>query len=397
MEATKMTTQKNFHPAIKPYTLADGTVLYRFTAYLGVDQNTGKDKIVTRSKFLSAKHAQAALDKLKYEFTSGHAPENMRKSFSDVYAEWDILYKDSGIVMSTYSKTEGYFNNHILPFFKDIKVSKITVRHCEQFALQLSKKLKYFHHIINYASDVLDTAVRYGYINSNPFAIAEIPKEQVQEKSNNYLDAVDLGILLKYVKTLDLKVHALIRLLIFTGMRKGELLVLTWSDIDFEKKSLSIHEAYSFSKYNKGNNVGLPKGKLSRTIPLDERTLEVLEQWQKEQHLRLTQIGISPNSAENQLIFSNSVNNYVKLDYPNQLLRPILSKLNLKYITVHGLRHTHATLLTEADAKLIAIQQRLGHSEKNNTTDFFYVHVTEKIKQDTLNYLLDYLKTHNIY
>lgn len=391
-----MTTQKNFHPAIKPYTLTDGKVLYRFKAYLGVDQNTGKDKIITRSKFPSAKHAQAALDKLKYEFNSGQSPEDMRKPFSDVYAEWDMLYKNSGIVMSTYSKTEGYFNNHILPFFKDMKISKITVRHCEQFALQLSKKLKYFHHIINYASDVLDAAVRYGYINSNPFALAKIPKEQVHEKSDNFLDAVDLGILLKYVKTLDLKIHALIRLLIFTGMRKGELLVLTWSDIDFEKKSLSIHEAYSFSKYNKGKNVGRPKGKLSRTITLDDRTLEILEQWQQEQLLRLTQIGISPDSSENQLIFSNSVNNYLKLDYPNQMLRPILSKLNLKYITVHGLRHTHATLLTEAGASLIGIQQRLGHSEKKNTTNGYYVHVTEKIKQDTLNCLLDYFKIRNI-
>ncbi|MGE7923336.1 tyrosine-type recombinase/integrase [Viridibacillus arvi] len=392
-----MTTQKNFHPAIKPYTLANGTVLYRFTAYLGVDQNTGKDKIVTRSKFPSAKHAQAALDKLKYEFTSGHAPEDLRKSFSDVYAEWDILYKDSGIVMSTYSKTEGYFNNHILPFFKNMKVSKITVRHCEQFALQLSKKLKYFQHIINYASDVLETAVRYGYINSNPFAIAKIPKEQVHEKSENYLDGVDLGILIKYVETLDLKIYALLRLLIFTGMRKGELIVLTWSDIDFAKKSLSIHEAYSFSKYNKGKNVGRPKGKLSRIITLDDRTLGILEQWQQEQLLRLAQIGILADSAENQLIFSNSVNNYLKQDYPNQIIRPILSKLNLKYITVHGLRHTHATLLTEAGASLIGIQQRLGHSEKKNTTNGYYVHVTEIIKQKTLNSLLDYFKTRNIF
>mgnify|MGYP003484380205 CR=1 FL=1 len=50
-----------------------------------------------------------------------------------------------------------------------MKVFKINIRHCEDFALMLSKKTKYFHHIINYASDVLDTAVRYGYIHSNPF------------------------------------------------------------------------------------------------------------------------------------------------------------------------------------------------------------------------------------
>ncbi|MEK4138311.1 site-specific integrase [Kurthia sp. FSL E2-0154] len=151
----------------------------------------------------------------------------MRKTFSDVYEEWDVLYKNSGIVMSTYSKTEGYFKNHILPFFAHMKVSKITVRHCKKFALQLSKNLKYFQHIINYASDIMNTAVRYEYINSNPFNIAKIPKEIVHEISDNYLDIEDFKLLISYLPTLDLMTQALLRLLMLTGIRKGELLVLT--------------------------------------------------------------------------------------------------------------------------------------------------------------------------
>lgn len=134
-----MTNKSKYHPAIKEYHLKDGSKYYRFTVYLGVDSYTGKDKIVTRSKFPSLKAAQVAIDRLKYEFNNGQKPEDLRKTFSDVYEEWEVTYKDSGVVMSTYSKTEGYIKNHILPFFGHLKVSKITVRHCEQFASQLSK------------------------------------------------------------------------------------------------------------------------------------------------------------------------------------------------------------------------------------------------------------------
>ncbi|AMW99784.1 tyrosine-type recombinase/integrase [Rummeliibacillus stabekisii] len=386
-----------YHNAIKEYKLKNGSKYYRFTVYLGVDPYTGKDKTVTRSKFPSQKAAQVAIERLKYEFNKGQKPEDMRKTFSDVYKEWDVLYKNSGIVMSTYSKTEGYFKNHIIPFLGHMRVSKITVQHCEQFALQLSKKLKYFQHIINYASDVMNTAVRYGYINTNPFNTAKVPKETVHEISDNYLDIEDLRLLISHIASLDLMTQALLRLLIFTGIRKGELLVLTWSDIDYKKKTLSIHEAYSYSKHNNGENVGSPKGKLNRIIFLDDVTLDCLHQWQPEQMLRLNQLGISLEKPTDQLIFINSVNNYVDSYYPNEQLIKAINDLKIKYITVHGLRHTHATHLHEAGSSLIGIQDRLGHTKNSNTTHKYYTHVTDKIKLDTLQSLLDYYKDHDIY
>ncbi|WP_397539843.1 tyrosine-type recombinase/integrase [Rummeliibacillus pycnus] len=392
-----MTIKSKYHSAIKEYNLKDGSKYYRFTVYLGVDSYSGKDKIVTRSKFSSQKAAQVEIDRLKYEFNSGQKPEDMRKTFSGVYEEWDVNYKDSGIVMSTYSKTEGYFNNHILPFFGHMKVSKITVRHCEQFAIQLSKKLKYFHHIINYASDVMNTAVRYEYINSNPFSTAKIPKESVHEISDNYLDIEDFKLLISHLPSLDSMARTVLRVLMFTGIRKGELFVLTWSDVDYKKKTLAIHEAYSYSKHNNGNNVGRPKGKLSRIIFLDDVTLDILKQWQQEQVLLLTQLGISLDKQTDQLIFNNSVNNYLNSYYPNEQLTEVIEALNLKFITVHGLRHTHTTHLAEASADFVGIQNRLGHVLSKNTTTQFYLHVTDKIKRDTLESLLAYYKEHGIY
>ncbi|TQR31707.1 site-specific integrase [Lysinibacillus sphaericus] len=383
--------------AIKAYKLKNGAELFRFTVYLGVDPLTGKDKIVTRSKFKTVKHAELAIDKLKYEFTKGISPTNMLKTFKDVFVLWDENYKISGITMSTYSKTEGYFNNHILPFFGEKKLAKITVAMCDQFAIELSKKLKFFHHIINYASDVMETAIRYGNIHVNPFNSAKIPKEAPHTQNDNYIKVTDFKKLLQVLPDLAFKKQCILRLLMFTGMRKGELLALTWSDVNFDDAKLSIEAAYSYSKYNEGNNVGPTKTKVNSIIPLDPITLDILKTWKELQFEELKRLGLHRKPEKEQLLFTNTVNKHLKQNIPNEYLTEALNKANLERITLHGLRHTHVTHLCEAEANFSGIQHRVGHSPtKNPTTIRVYTHVTEYVKLETLQSLLDYYEKFDI-
>lgn len=386
------------YPQIKKYELANGEFKYRFTVYLGIDSDTGKERAVTRSSFNSIKKAELAIDKLKYEFQQGKKPDNNIKTFNDVYLEWDRLYKESGIKMSTYSKAEGYFKNHILPFFGEMKVSKINVRHCEEFALKLSKKLKHFHHVINYAKDVLDTAVRYNYIHSNPFDKAnKYPREKKHIKQDNFLETHELKQVLDLALQKDIETYAMLRLLSFCGIRKGELRILTWSDINFVQKTLSIYGSYSYSKHNIGNNISTTKTDEDRRIFLDDKTLEILDEWKKEQTERLHILGINRKDDRNQLLFANTKNKIVKDFYPNMLFNAVLEELNLRHITIHGLRHTHATHLAEAGAPFYGIQNRLGHSITNTTTAAVYIHITDELKKRTLSIYLEYLNSKGVF
>lgn len=386
------------HPQIKKYKLKNGKVKYRFTVYLGVNPDTGTDNIVTRSAFNSVKEAELAIDKLRYEFFLGKKPENNRKKFKEVYLEWDKSYKASGIKMSTYSKTEGYFKNHILPYFGEMIISKINVRHCEVFAQLLSTKLKYFHHIINYAKEVLEIAVRYDYIHSNPFdRVKKYPREPKHVKQDNFLETFELKQILNYAANKDNESNALLRLLSFTGIRKGELRVLTWSDINFEQKTLSIYGSYSYSKHNNGHNISTTKTNEDRRILIDANTLNILKVWKQEQIKRFKMLGITPKDDTNQLIFANTKNNIVKDYYPNKVFNDILEDLNFRRISIHGLRHTHATHLAEAGAPFVGIQQRLGHTISNNTTAAVYIHITDVLKQRTLTDYIDYLNSKDIY
>lgn len=386
------------HRQIKKYTLKNGDIKFKFTVYLGIDPETGREKPVTRSTFNSVKEAELAIDKLKYEFKQGKKPENNRKTFQEVYLEWDALYKKSGIKMSTYSKTEGYFKNHILPFFGDKKISKINVRHCEEIASNLKKNLKYFHHILNYAKDVLDTAVRYEYIHLNPFdKIKKYPKEFKHVKTNNYLETYELKQLFDYSSNDDLESYTLLRLLTLTGIRKGELRILTWSDVDFDNKILKIYGTYSYSKHNYGNNISTTKTDEDREILLDDVTLKVLKSWKEKQGLHLKMLGLLSKQDKDQLIFSNTKNKIIKDDYANNIFNKYLKLLNMRHIVVHGLRHTHATHLLEANVPHEGKQHRLGHLPRQDTTSEYYTHVTKKVMKYTLEQYIKHLNSEGIY
>lgn len=386
------------HRQIKKYKLKNGEIKFKFTVYLGIDPETGNEKSVTRSSFNTVKEAELAIDKLNYEFKQGKKPENNRKTFQEVYLEWDKEYKESGIKMSTYSKTEGYFKNHILPFFADKKVSKISVRHCEEFALSLKKNLKYFHHIIEYAKDVLDTAVRYDYIHLNPFdKMKKYPKEGKHKKTDSYLETYELKQLFDYVSKVDWESYTLLRLLALTGIRKGEMRILTWSDVDFDNKILKIFGSYSYSKHNHGNNIGTTKTDEDREILLDDVTLNVLKSWKEKQGLHLRMLGLLIKQDKDQLIFSNTKNKIVKDSFANNTFNKYLNILNMRHVVVHGLRHTHATHLLEADVAHEGKQHRLGHLPRQDTTSEYYTHVTKKVMKYTLDRYINYLNSEGIY
>lgn len=379
------------NPAIKPYTLKNGKTRYFFKIYLGVDPLTGKEKTTTRRSFTTPKQAQLAYDRLKYQFKNNQYLQKQRKTYKDVFEEWIEKYKISGIEMSTFDKTEGYFRNHILPYFEEYKIDKITVKVCEDFALQLSKKLKHFRHIVNYANDVMDTALRYGYIINNPFQSAKIPKEKKKLKSDNYFLRQEINLFLNYLKGKDLIQYVFFRLMIFTGMRKGEMFALNWADLNFDDNKLSINKALSYSKEKK-RYLKETKSNENRTIFLDDETISILKQWKEQQSKELLILGHKEKSPHEQLIFNDKNNKFLPQNKPNTWLKEIITNYNFKYINVHGFRHTHATLLTEAGANFAGIQHRLGHAANQNTTVETYVHVTEKIQMDTLNDFIDYMK-----
>ncbi|WP_336663716.1 tyrosine-type recombinase/integrase [Kurthia gibsonii] len=379
---------------IESYQLKNGDKRYRFKIYIGLDPLTGKEKRTTRSNFKTQKEAKHALSRIQFEIKNGTFQKKTPETYLDVYNLWIKQYEKT-VEESTFVKTSGIFKNHILPAMSDYKVDKINIDVCQKHVDEWSDKLKKFRTVKSYAAKVLDFAIKRSYIQTNPFNHVDMPialkKKQAstEEKKENFYTREELIEFLKcFEKENNVKAYTLFRLLAYSGMRKGEALALTWKDIDFKDNEIRINKALSRGKDNQ-LYVKSTKTGIARTIKMDEPTLAILKQWRIKQKADYLKLGFNTMTT-NQLVFSNEHNEYLQPTKTRKWIVQIQNKYNLKEVSTHGLRHTHCSLLFEADVKIKEVQDRLGHSDIQTTMNI-YAHVTEKAKESAIQKFGSYM------
>lgn len=373
---------------IKPYELKNGETRYMFKIYIGVNPLTGKERSTTRRGFKKKNEAKLAYNRMKFEISNGKYKKQQFKTYQDIYNQWIVHYKKS-VEETTFDKTYGIFRNHILPAMGNYRIDKINYELCQQHVDEWAEKLTRFKMVKSYASKVIDYAIKLEYIESNPFEKVEFSKKRVKRKSNNYYLREQLVNFLNAAKNEGkMKYYTFFRLLGYTGMRKSEALALTWKDVDFNNNTINIDKALGYSKES-GLYVKPTKDGETRIIIIDQQTMDILKIWFEKQSEQLQMLGFAIEQSK-QLLFSNKDNKHIQPSKTWGWVKDIKEKYNLKHITTHGFRHTHATILTEAGASLVGIKQRLGHSGNDTTIDT-YIHVTEKIKNETLEKFVEYM------
>lgn len=118
-------------------------------------------------------------------------------------------------------------------------------------------------------------------------------------------------------------------------------------------------------------------------MSIDEGIIKVLKNWKKLQKKIYLNLGFNTGKSS-QLVFSNLKNKFIQPSQTNVWIKKIQNKYDLKKITTHGLRHTHCTLLFEANVSLQEVQNRLGHSD-SQTTYNIYTHITENAQHNAIN------------
>lgn len=147
-------------------------------------------------------------------------------------------------------------------------------------------------------------------------------------------------------------------------MRKSEVLALQWKDIDIFNQKLTIGKTLAMDEHNQ-IIIQEPKTISSqRVIALDVKTIKVIEQWRYNQKEWYFKFGYN-TSKDTQFLFTNKFNELYYPQAPNDWLYNILEKYDLSKITLHGFRHTHASLLFESGASIKEVQERLGHKDVN--------------------------------
>lgn len=378
---------------IKQYKKKDGSKLWMFKTYLGMDPFTGKQRETTRRNFRTKKEAQLALSRLRVEIDKNGFKNTQTYTFRKVYDLWVVTYELT-VKESTFVKQTEQYRLHILPVFGEKRIDKITTADIQKFANDNVNKFARYREFISNTSRIFDYAITMKILDINPAKNIIIPKAKTdvsKSKKLNYFTKDELTNFLSVVsKQQNKKIATFFRLLALSGARRGEILGLEWRNVSFDDNFISIKQTLARGKKNK-LYLEAPKTAFShRDIPLDLETMRQLKDWKKRQRKELLMFGHNA-TKKNQLVFSTlQENNFIQLSKPLQWLKKIISDNDLRPITVHGLRHTYATMMLESGLTLKDVSERLGHASIEITSDL-YIHVTEKRKIENTNQVMEYL------
>lgn len=377
---------------IKQYQKKNGEKAWYFKTYLGIDPLTGKKRYTTKRGFKTQKEAKIELSRLELELQKAGMPISTNTTFKKAAELWLESYKKT-VKESSYSRTKIIFNKHIYPKFGNIKLSKINTAYCQKVVNDWSEKgtSKQYPLFINYMNKVFKYAINIGLTSDNPTLNLLIPKPQIKtEKKLKLYTKEQLELFLNevsqeqnpYFKNRD---YTLFRLLAFSGCRIGEILALTWDNINFKTNEMAIKKTVARSdKYYISET---PKTKKSnRIIYLDEKTIKQLKFWKLEQRNYLFQLGFTKANY----LFTNDENNFTINQSVAERYNIYRERAGLPYIGLHGFRHTHASMLYEAGADHKEVQERMGHANIKTTMDT-YTHITNSKKEETTQKLTNYI------
>ena len=163
-----------------------------------------------------------------------------------------------------------------------------------------------------------------------------------------------------------------------TGMRRGEVLGLTWRVIDFANARLSVTQTVTAPDYQLVVS-NVESAQSLRAIDLDERTVAVLRSWRKRQLESHMQSGLRVEDSD--FVFAKPDGSPLHPDYLSQSFERLVTGSDLPRIRLHDLRHTHATLLLRASVPVKVVSERLGHSNVAFTMQV-YQHVLPGMQAD---------------
>lgn len=381
----------------KQYEKKDGSKAWQFQTFLGMNPATGKPVKTTRRGFKTKKEAQLALSRLQVDFEKQGLVKNNDDTFNNVYELWFKNYSKT-VKEATSLATERYMKLHVLPIFGNCFVTKITPKMAQKATNEWSEKLQVYKVVLQYASKVMDYAITLEMIDKNPFERVIRPKvkRKSEEKEIKFYTTEQIEMIMRYLEGKVEKVKSenllyryfaewdltMYRLLAFSGLRGGEALALTYDDIDFNKKTLTVNKTLSQTK--EGFKVSAPKTKSSnRTIALDDKTIRLIKRWQ----LRQKEFLFSNGVKNRNIIFATYEGNYSNRQALYMRSNRIADFVGVPKLGTHAWRHSHASMLYEANIPMREAQERLGHSSLEMTNSI-YTHLSEKQKNETAEKLV---------
>lgn len=343
----------------------------------------GKDIYRYKSGFETKSDAKNAAIKAEDEILKGKIVDN-KISFRDYYLRW---FKDVKAGQYTRNTELRYLriSKLINEYFGAIPLKNITRRDYQAFLNNYaSKHAKASVRKLNsYIHNMVDSAIDEGIIYRDFTKKAKNNGLNPQQQHDKYLNADDFNKLIKQALNHASIKHITTYMILFgalTGARYEEVCGMTWNNVDFKNKTIHIVRAYDY--VNHSGFKPLKNLSSNRIISIDNNLVNILKQLKNEQATYYLKKGYRDNDN---LLF-RSVNNDFEIptnNAANKALKWLQKDAGIdkdKWITFHGLRHTHASYLISNNIPINYVSKRLGHSDVTTTLKT-YTHLLNEMEQ----------------
>lgn len=393
-------------------------VKYKITVLAGTDSNgtqireyTTFKPDSTKTEKQNDKAALKAADVFEEKVKEGKYLDGEQMTFQHFAEKWLTDYAEINLQKITVNTYNYYLRSNIFSAFGHIKVAKVNPLHINALYRNLMEKgcsnatIKKHHTIL---SSIFRKAVQWQIIDSNPCSRVTPPKVKdtastmkyfTTEQAQTFLKALDMTYVSIYKahnriddtgksyhineytesRTISLQFKVLFSMALFGGFRRGELVALTWNDIDFINGMVSITKSVGCVK---GEVITKePKTKsATRNVNLPDQVMKLLKQHKSEQVLYRLSLGDKWEGGNDGYLFTQEFGKQMNVYTPYSKFQDVILKYNetvdsdgekLPKIPLHGLRHTSATLLISQNVDVVTVAHRLGHSETSTTLNTY--------------------------
>lgn len=347
----------------------------------------GKSDPIRKGGFRTKTEAMAAATLVEAELLRGDTPQLTKISFEKYFSDWVRIYKVSikGVTTKRYNDT----HNAIKVFFGDKTIQDIKKRDYQEFlndygknrARETTRKLN--GHIKQCVEEAVDEGIIRVDFTRKINIIGTNNSKRPEEKHINYNES-ELLLNEVYSKLEFTMSYYMIYLALTTGMRYAELVGLTRKDFLFDTNEITINKTWD---YKTGMGFDTTKNDPShRIIEVDEVTMSIFKDL----------FDTTPTNAYDLVFFSpQSKFKVITNASVNKVLRKTLERLEIEVITMHGLRHTHASLLLYRKATIYYVSERLGHANID-TTHRYYSHVIKELREEDTKIAIDTFSKMNL-
>ena len=366
---------------------ADGRWEGKYT--LGYDPKTGK--LIRKSVYgKTQKEVRLALSKIVSEMDSGTYAEPSKMKVSQWLDEWLASYT-MNIKPATRSAYEEHIRVHIKPSLGDIPLKQLSTRDIQQLYTNLLKERelspKTVRNIHGVLHRTLEQAKLLGYIRVNLADAAVTPR--MEKKQVETLDAEDIGKFLAAIR--GTKYEYPLFVAVFTGLRQGELLGLTWDCVDFEHGMLLINKQHNRVKGDTEFRFASLKNDKARVLTVADEVIDVLKLQKQRQESWAAALGNGWENPDN-LVFTTEFGRYINNKILYQNFKRIAKNWGKPGLRFHDLRHTYAVNSLRAGDDIKTVQENLGHATASFTLST-YAHATPGMKRESAKRMTAFIRS----